>query len=116
MAKAYQVRQVLKAIERLEANGEAVPEPIAVKRYSGRFMVRIPPELHRRLALEAAESGISLNRLAKASNASPLLLASCLSSVKGVARSQALLVMTWMARVETISTSHASATPRALAR
>ena len=27
-------------------------------------MVRIPPELHRRLALEAAEAGISLNRLA----------------------------------------------------
>jgi predicted HicB family RNase H-like nuclease len=27
-------------------------------------MVRVPPELHRRLALEAAESGVSLNRLA----------------------------------------------------
>jgi predicted HicB family RNase H-like nuclease len=27
-------------------------------------MVRIPPDLHRRLALEAAESGVSLNRLA----------------------------------------------------
>jgi predicted HicB family RNase H-like nuclease len=41
-----------------------VPEPIAVKRYSGKFMVRIPPDLHRRLAIEAAESGVSLNRLA----------------------------------------------------
>jgi len=48
----------------LESNGEPLPEPIAVKRYSGKFMVRIPPELHRRLALEAAEAGISLNRLA----------------------------------------------------
>jgi predicted HicB family RNase H-like nuclease len=28
------------------------------------FLVRIPPSLHRRLALEAAEAGISLNRLA----------------------------------------------------
>jgi len=27
-------------------------------------MVRFPPELHRRLALETAESGVSLNRLA----------------------------------------------------
>lgn len=48
----------------LETNGEPVPEPIAAKKYSGKLMVRIPPELHRRLALEAAEAGISLNRLA----------------------------------------------------
>ncbi|MFH1906590.1 MAG: toxin-antitoxin system HicB family antitoxin [Chloroflexota bacterium] len=48
----------------LEKSGEPVPEPIAVKKYSGKFMVRIPPELHRRLAIEAAESGVSLNRLA----------------------------------------------------
>jgi len=50
----------------LQASGEALPEPIAAKRYSGRFMVRIPPELHGSLALEAAEAGISLNRLASA--------------------------------------------------
>jgi predicted HicB family RNase H-like nuclease len=48
----------------LQANGEPVPEPLAAKKYSGRFMVRVPPELHRQLALEAEESGVSLNRLA----------------------------------------------------
>jgi predicted HicB family RNase H-like nuclease len=48
----------------LQANGEPVPEALSVKKYSGRFMVRVPPELHRQLALEAAESGVSLNRLA----------------------------------------------------
>lgn len=48
----------------LQANGEPVPEPLAAKKYSGRFMVRVPLELHRQLALEAAESGVSLNRLA----------------------------------------------------
>jgi len=48
----------------LQANGEPVPEPLAAKKYSWRFMVRVPPELHRQLALEAAESGVSLNRLA----------------------------------------------------
>jgi len=59
------IRQVVaEVVADLEANGEPVPEPIAVKRYSGKFMVRIPPELHRRLALEAAEAGISLNQLA----------------------------------------------------
>lgn len=50
----------------LQANGEDVPEPLATKTYSGRFMVRIPSTLHRQLALEAAEAGISLNRLASA--------------------------------------------------
>jgi predicted HicB family RNase H-like nuclease len=48
----------------MQASGEPAPEPIAIRRYSGRFMVRVPPELHRRLALEAAEAGASLNRLA----------------------------------------------------
>ena len=50
----------------LEANGEIVPEPIATKQYSGKFMVRVPPDLHRRLSLAAAEAGVSLNRLASA--------------------------------------------------
>jgi len=57
-------RMVAEVVADIEANNETIPEPIAVRRYSGRFMVRVPPELHRRLALEAAEAGISLNRLA----------------------------------------------------
>jgi len=59
------IRQVVaEAVADMDASGEIVPEPISVRRYSGRFMVRIPPELHRRLVLEATEAGISLNRLA----------------------------------------------------
>jgi predicted HicB family RNase H-like nuclease len=59
------IRQVVAdVVADLQANGEPIPEPLAVRKYSGRFMVRIPPDLHRRLALEAAESGVSLNRLA----------------------------------------------------
>ncbi len=50
----------------LKASGELVPEPIAIRQYSGKFMLRIPPVLHRHLVLEAAEAGISLNRLASA--------------------------------------------------
>lgn len=57
---------VAEVVTDMQANGETAPEPIATRRYSGRFMVRIPPELHRRLALEAAEAGVSLNRLASA--------------------------------------------------
>ena len=59
------IRQVVAdVVVDLQANGEPIPEPLSVKKYSGRFMVRVPPELHRQLALEAAESGVSLNRLA----------------------------------------------------
>jgi predicted HicB family RNase H-like nuclease len=59
------IRQVVADIVAdLQASSEPVPEPLASKKYSGRFMVRVPPELHRQLALEAAESGVSLNRLA----------------------------------------------------
>jgi predicted HicB family RNase H-like nuclease len=46
----------------MEANGEKIPEPLAEKNYSGKFQVRIPPELHRKLAIEAAEENVSLNR------------------------------------------------------
>jgi predicted HicB family RNase H-like nuclease len=57
---------VAEVVADLKANNESIPEPIAVKQYSGKFMIRIPPDVHRRLALEAAEAGISLNRLASA--------------------------------------------------
>ncbi len=50
----------------MTATGEAVPVPLAEKHYSGEFRVRIPPEVHRALAIQAAEQGISLNRLASA--------------------------------------------------
>lgn len=50
--------------EDMKENEEPLPEPIASRRYSGKFMVRVPPEVHRQLAIQAAEAGVSLNRLA----------------------------------------------------
>jgi predicted HicB family RNase H-like nuclease len=47
----------------MNASGEPVPVPIAERNFSGTFQTRIPPDLHRRLVLEAAEAGVSLNRL-----------------------------------------------------
>ena len=55
---------VAEVISDMMHNGESVPQPIATKRYSGKFMVRIPPDVHRQLAIQAAEAGVSLNRLA----------------------------------------------------
>ena len=60
------LKVVADVVKDMEANDESVPEPIYSRRYSGKFMVRVPPEVHRRLALEAAEEKISLNRLVSA--------------------------------------------------
>lgn len=54
---------VADTIADMKKNGESIPEPLAEKRYSGEFRVRIPPEQHRSLAMQAAEQGVSLNRL-----------------------------------------------------
>jgi len=59
-------KTVAEAVTDMEAAGEPVPVPLSVKHYSGEFRVRIPPQLHRSLAMEAAEQGVSLNRLASA--------------------------------------------------
>ena len=50
----------------MKANGETPPEPLADRTYSGRFVVRVPPETHRDLVIKAAEEGVSLNRLVSA--------------------------------------------------
>jgi predicted HicB family RNase H-like nuclease len=57
---------VEQVIDDMANNSEPLPEPIAEKRYSGKFQVRITPEQHRRLAIQAAEQRVSLNRLVSA--------------------------------------------------
>jgi predicted HicB family RNase H-like nuclease len=61
------IRHLVRDVVRdMESAGEPIPAPLAEKHYSGEFRVRIPPEVHRSLALQAAEQGVSLNRLASA--------------------------------------------------
>lgn len=61
------IRQlVAECVADMQANGETAPPPLAERTYSGRFMVRVPPETHRALAMRAAEEGVSLNRLVSA--------------------------------------------------
>ena len=55
---------VLTCMKDMESEGEDVPSALAMKNYSAKFMVRVPPDLHRKLALKATESGASLNRIA----------------------------------------------------
>jgi predicted HicB family RNase H-like nuclease len=60
------VRLVAEVVADMESAGEDVPQPISARSYSGKFLVRIPPERHRMLAQEAAEAGVSINRLVSA--------------------------------------------------
>jgi predicted HicB family RNase H-like nuclease len=57
---------VAKVVKDMQTNREAIPEPLSSRHFSGKFMVRVPPAVHRQLAVEAAEAGVSLNRLASA--------------------------------------------------
>ncbi|MBL8380696.1 MAG: toxin-antitoxin system HicB family antitoxin [Burkholderiales bacterium] len=59
-------KTVATVVADLESNREEVPPPLSERTYSGQFKVRIPPQVHRALALQAAEEGVSLNRLASA--------------------------------------------------
>ncbi|HUB48763.1 MAG TPA: toxin-antitoxin system HicB family antitoxin [Acetobacteraceae bacterium] len=56
----------------MAGNGESPPEPLAQRRFSGEFVTRVPGELHRLLTIEAAEAGVSLNRLVSVKLAIPL--------------------------------------------
>lgn len=51
-------------VAELESDGEPVPPALVDRNYSGKFIVRVPPEVHRQLTIEAAEQKVSLNRLA----------------------------------------------------
>ena len=58
------IRQVVSdVVKDLADDGENIPEPLASKKYSGKFQVRVTADTHRALAIKAAERNVSLNRL-----------------------------------------------------
>lgn len=50
-------------VEDMKESGEAIPQPLQDRKYSGELRLRIPPPMHARLALRAAEEKTSINRL-----------------------------------------------------
>lgn len=52
------VREVL---DDLETEGAELPQPLAERPFSGKFNLRLGSHLHRRVALAAAEAGLSIN-------------------------------------------------------
>jgi predicted HicB family RNase H-like nuclease len=62
-AKVYaQLCQIVEEwIALLQGGGHTLPEPMAAKKFSGKFVLRVEPDLHRRLAAKALAAGESLN-------------------------------------------------------
>ncbi len=50
-------------LEDMRSDGEMPPTPLGVRTYSGKFPLRMTPDQHRRVAMEAAEAHISINQL-----------------------------------------------------
>jgi len=53
---------VTETIEWMTEEDEEVPEPFGLKKYKGNLTLRVPPELHKNLAIKSAEEGISINK------------------------------------------------------
>lgn len=53
---------LVEVIADIRASGEAVPEPLSTRTFSGKFTLRPGPELHRRLAMEAAQEHTTLQQ------------------------------------------------------
>jgi predicted HicB family RNase H-like nuclease len=48
-------------LELIHTDGLEIPEPLAAKKFSGKFVLRVEPAIHRRLAAKALAAGESLN-------------------------------------------------------
>jgi predicted HicB family RNase H-like nuclease len=53
---------VATAIEWMSEDGEQVPEPFGTKQYKGNISLRVPADVHRSIAIRAAEEGVSINQ------------------------------------------------------
>lgn len=54
---------VEEAIQLLQKEGRPLPAAMANKKYSGKIALRIPPQLHKTLAMKAFQDGESVNKL-----------------------------------------------------
>lgn len=53
---------VLETLNWMQEDGEQIPEPFSLCQFSGEFRVRMPPEKHRKIAIESSLQGVSMNQ------------------------------------------------------
>ena len=54
---------VLSTLKWMEEAGESLPTPLSLAQYTGKILLRVSPEKHRELILEAQLNHISMNQL-----------------------------------------------------
>jgi predicted RNase H-like HicB family nuclease len=54
---------VAEALKWLLDEKRSVPEPLGMKKFRGHLTLRVPPEVHRELAIKVAEENVSINQL-----------------------------------------------------
>ena len=63
-AAMLEIKNVVEfVLKDLEESNEPIPEPFGKRSFSGRLVLRMPEYMHRQLALEALQQGVSLNQL-----------------------------------------------------
>lgn len=59
-----EIKQVVGfVVQEMQESGEDIPEPFGQRSYSGKLNLRMPETLHRRLVIQAAQQGVSLNQI-----------------------------------------------------
>jgi predicted RNase H-like HicB family nuclease len=53
---------VTETIKWMKEDGEEIPEPIGLKVYTERLTIRLPKEVHKKIAIKSAEEGTSINQ------------------------------------------------------
>lgn len=53
---------VLETLKWMVKDGEEVPEPFSLHHFSGKLPLRMPPEKHRKIAIEASLQNVSMNQ------------------------------------------------------
>lgn len=54
---------VAASVKWIEEESGTVPEPLGARHYKGNITLRVPPDVHRNLAILSAEQGVSVNQL-----------------------------------------------------
>lgn len=54
---------VAESVKWIEEENGVVPEPLGARHYKGNITLRVPPDVHRMLAIRSAEQEVSINQL-----------------------------------------------------
>lgn len=54
---------VSETLQWMQEDGEEIPKPLSTRNFKGKLTLRVPSDVHRKLATESVEQGVSINQL-----------------------------------------------------